>query len=218
MWKPPDAPSDKMHNVRPYLHTDQAVVYEICRKTCNDGADGTDIIPDYPDLMGDKLVGGFLSLSPELCFVLEDENGVCGYALAALDAKQFFTKMEMAWIPEMCSKYPQVKKDSSEMMTPAEEVMNSFHCYKPVIPDTLHKMHPSILTVSLLPTVTDPSVSKCLLICVMAALRANGSFGAFCEVNSSDKCMREFYSKLNFIEINMLGEGPPNVVYLGRAV
>jgi len=36
-----------------------------------------------------RLIGGFLTLSPEYCFIVEDEVGICGYALAALDGQQF---------------------------------------------------------------------------------------------------------------------------------
>lgn len=45
-------------------------------------------------------------LSPEFCFVIEDEDGICGYALAAVDAQQFFKKQEISWLPELLSKYP----------------------------------------------------------------------------------------------------------------
>lgn len=53
-----------------------------------------------------RIVGGFLTLSPELCMVVEDESGIVGYALAALNAKTFNQKLAVAWIPEMKLKYP----------------------------------------------------------------------------------------------------------------
>lgn len=66
------------------------------------------------------MVGGFLTLSNEYCFVVEDDTGICGYALAALDAQQFNKKLEIAWKPELCLKYPAPTKEPSEMLTPAE--------------------------------------------------------------------------------------------------
>lgn len=53
------------------------------------------------------MVGAFLTLHPELCMVVEDDTGIVGYACAALDSKKFRLKQEIAWIPEMCLKYPQ---------------------------------------------------------------------------------------------------------------
>lgn len=38
--------------------------------------------------------------------VVEDETGLVGYAVAALDARQFYSKVQVAWLPEMCLKYP----------------------------------------------------------------------------------------------------------------
>ena len=52
--------------VRPYSPADEPSVYEICRKTCDDGSDGSHGFPDHPNLIGDKLVGAFVTLSPEV--------------------------------------------------------------------------------------------------------------------------------------------------------
>lgn len=63
-----------------------------------------------------RLVGGFLTLSPDYGFVLEDEEGICGYALGTVDVKPFFKKCKMNWIPFMQEKYnkPDSEKDLSE--------------------------------------------------------------------------------------------------------
>jgi protein O-GlcNAcase/histone acetyltransferase len=67
-----------------------------------------------------RLIGGFLMLTPDFCFVVEDDVGLVGYALAALDAKQFHKKMELSWLPEMCQKYPQPEKTSGETLSNTE--------------------------------------------------------------------------------------------------
>lgn len=53
-----------------------------------------------------RLIGGFLTLSPELCMVVEDENGIVGYAVATLNIKSYNQKMAVSWIPELRIKYP----------------------------------------------------------------------------------------------------------------
>lgn len=217
LYKPPESPCCKNYNIRPYSPRDETVVYEICRKTCDDGMDGTEVFPDYPNLIGDKLVGSFLCLSNEYCFVVEDENGICGYALAALDAQQFSKKMEIAWKPELCLKYPAPAKEPSEMLTPAEEIMSSFHAHPTAIPEVVYKHHPSRVIISVLPSITDPSVSKRLLACVLAALKANGSHGVFSEVTVGDKNVLDFYSKLGFLEIALPDFLSDEVFFLGRA-
>lgn len=53
-----------------------------------------------------------------MCFVVEDEQGVMGYVVAALDTKSFRQKQKMSWVPAMCEKYPKPQK--MDELTPAE--------------------------------------------------------------------------------------------------
>lgn len=54
LYKPPDTPTSKIYTIRPYLPADEESVYHLCRKTCDDGADGSDVFSDMPNLIGDK--------------------------------------------------------------------------------------------------------------------------------------------------------------------
>lgn len=58
-----------------------------------------------PALPG-RLLGSFLSLSPEYTFVLEDEAGPCGYAAGALHAEGFLQQRDSSWLPAIRHKYP----------------------------------------------------------------------------------------------------------------
>lgn len=79
--------------------------------------------------------------------------------------------------------------------------------------------HPSSMICSLLPSVMDQSVSKRLVTCLLAALRANGmcifgfcgrlfnffylfsgSFGVHVVMNAADSYTHAFYGKLGFVE------------------
>ncbi|GFQ66490.1 protein O-GlcNAcase [Trichonephila clavata] len=218
LYKPPETPNNKIYTIRPYLPADETQVYNVCRRTCDDGMDGSEVFPEYPDLIGDKLVGHFLCLSPEYCFVVEDETGICGYALAALDARQLKTKCEMCWIPELLAKYPAPKKGNGEMLTPAEEIIASFYNRQKVgPPDVVYVHHPSTLRMNILPTVNDPSVPKRMLTCILSTLKANGSHGVFVDVTVGDKNIVDFFSKLGFFEIAHPGFHVEDVFYMGRA-
>lgn len=72
-----------------------------------------------------RLVGGLLTLSSEYGFVLEDEEGTCGYALGTVDVKPFIKKCKLNWIPFMQEKYnkPDCQKDLTEA-----EVGSSSEC------------------------------------------------------------------------------------------
>ncbi|XP_005109147.1 protein O-GlcNAcase [Aplysia californica] len=214
--KPPDYIVTKSFSLRPYKPEDEDALYLVCLKTCDDGMDGTDVFPDYPRLMGDKLLGKMLTLSPDLGFVIEDDVGVCGYVVMSLDAKELAKKGQMAWIPAMCEKYPlPEKKDST---SPAEEVIQSFHCDQPMVPEEVYTLYPSVLRLDILPTrVEDPAIPRRLLACALSALKSCGSKGAHCVLSVGDKFMVDFYSKLGFFPVSAVDK-PGDDVYLGRPV
>ncbi|RWS08294.1 protein O-GlcNAcase-like isoform X1 [Dinothrombium tinctorium] len=222
LYKPPESPSSRIYTIRPYLPSDEACVYEVCHKTCNDFMQFDDGFNDMPNLLGDRFVGGFLNLSSEYCFVVEDENGICGYVLAALDSQQFQKKVEMIWYSKLCSKYPSSgEKTGSEIVSP-ESVINEIHesaRNKFTVPEVVYKTHPSIIRINLLQHVMDISVPKRLLACVLAALKANASSGVFSKVAIRDQKMIDFYLKLGFHEIQLPSElRSSEETFLGRVI
>ena len=68
------------------------------------------------------MVGAFLTLSPEYCFVMDGEQGVCGFICAALDAVEFQKKTVMTWVPSIRAKYPKPTTNKLHGMTRTEEV------------------------------------------------------------------------------------------------
>lgn len=56
-----------------------------------------------------------MALSSEFSFVMEDENRVVGYALAAVNAAEFFKRLDIAWTSELKEKYPLPTVEASEI-------------------------------------------------------------------------------------------------------
>ncbi|XP_011495970.1 PREDICTED: protein O-GlcNAcase isoform X1 [Ceratosolen solmsi marchali] len=190
IYKAPEVPSSKIYTIRPYLPDDEEAIYTVCNQVNN----------CRTSAVSDKLVGGFLMLSPEFCMVVEDETGIVGYALTALNIKTYNQKLAISWITEMQLKYP-LKSLNSNMSQDEQEAIQYFHTFVPDVPEQLCRQHPSKLICSLLPIVFDHSVSKRLITCTLAALRANGSFGVHTTMSISDKDTRDFYVRLGFIDL-----------------
>lgn len=116
VYKVPEIPTCRVFTIRPYLPTDEGVVYDVCNRTCKDGLeDSHPYPPDLKDLAAERIVGPYLTLHPEFCLVVEDENGIVGFACASPDYTKFRLKMEMAWLPEMCEKYPLSQLNNNEL-------------------------------------------------------------------------------------------------------
>jgi len=211
--KTPDWVVQKLYNFRPYKPQDETAVYNICLKTCDDRMDGTEVFPDFPQLLGDRLIGNFVAFSPEYSFVTEDEEGVCGYAVAALDAKVLAEKSNKMWVAAMKDKYPK----PSPVTNPAEEMMATFHTEAIEVKEDVYQYYPSVLRLDvMISRMYDPAVPHRLLAATLCALKGAGSKGVHTKLNSADKFMVDFYTKLGFTSI--VTTDSPAIVYMGRAM
>ncbi|XP_031838297.1 O-GlcNAcase isoform X2 [Nomia melanderi] len=192
VYKAPEVPSSKIYTIRPYLTSDEEAVYAVCNKIYGS---------TMSSAVADRLISGFLTLSSELCMVVEDESGVVGYALAALNVKTHNQKLAVSLIPELRLKYP-LDDSINDMPQNVQDAIRHFHSFVPDVSEQLCRQHPSKLLCAVLPCLTDQSVPKRLITCILAALRANGSFGVHTTIPSTDKEAHEFYSKLGFVDMN----------------
>ncbi|XP_017770301.1 PREDICTED: protein O-GlcNAcase isoform X2 [Nicrophorus vespilloides] len=198
VYKAPDIPTSRVYTIRPYNCQDEAQVYSVCTRTCKNGLEDIELPVKFKNLHADRFVGAFLTLLPEFCMVVEDDTEIVGFVCAAPDYKKFRAKQEVSWIPEMCGKYPQ-SEENKDLSKLAQESIAVFHEFADEI-YVSSPTHPSTMICSLLPSVLDQSVSKRLVTCLLAALRANGSFGVHVIMNSTDSYTHAFYGKLGFIE------------------
>ncbi|KAK2824266.1 hypothetical protein Q5P01_021441 [Channa striata] len=213
---PPSLPTSKIYTIRPYFPKDEASVYKICKEMYCEGMEDLPLTDDDPDLIGDRLVGGLLTLSSDYGFVLEDDEGICGYALGTVDVKPFIKNCKLSWIPFMQEKYH--KPDCQKDLTDAEKMMLSFHEEEEGLPESFLSNFPSLIKVDIHAKVTDPSVAKSMMGCLLSSLKANGSRGAFCKVRQTDKRMMDFYSKLGCFEVAKMEGFPKDVIIMGRSL
>ncbi|XP_040891681.1 protein O-GlcNAcase isoform X2 [Toxotes jaculatrix] len=72
--------------------------------------------------------------------------------------------------------------------------------------DSVFEEFPSVITVQVLPRVTDPSPAKRMIGRLLSSIRSSGSRGVFCELRQGDRRMLDFYTKLgSFKPIEMAG-------------
>ncbi|NXX80067.1 OGA GlcNAcase, partial [Urocolius indicus] len=141
-----------------------------------------------------RLLGSFLSLSPEYTFVLEDEEGPCGYAAAALCAEGFLQQRDCSWLPALRHKYPRDLGVGASGL--GQEALLFLHAELPAVPPPVLRRFPSLLQLGTAPRVLDAGATRSLVICLLSALRASGSRGVFCLVSAADRQQLSFYSKL----------------------
>ncbi|XP_038649092.1 protein O-GlcNAcase isoform X2 [Scyliorhinus canicula] len=167
---PPLFPTLKSYTIRPFVHEDKKALYSVCRDIHNTKSQEKDAADIDTDLIGDRFLGHFLTLCPDYCFVLEDEEGACGCACGALEVRSFLKGCEAAWYPAMQEKYS--KPTARDNLTPTQELMMFFR-QKSSFPDSLLYRFPSLLQLNVHPQLLDSSEARNLVICLMSALKAN---------------------------------------------
>ncbi|XP_072433853.1 protein O-GlcNAcase isoform X2 [Chiloscyllium punctatum] len=211
---PPLFPTLKAYTIQPFLQENKKALYNMCRELHSAKFLEKDQANVYPDLIGDRFLGHFLALSPDYCFILEGEDGVCGCVAGALEVRSFSKGCEAAWFPAMQEKY--AKPTALHNLTPTQELIMFFHSKKPSFPDSLLYHFPSLLQLNVPPQMLDSSEARNLVICLMSALKANGSQGVFCELKASDKEQLELHLSLGFLELPGAAASVPGAVIFGR--
>ncbi|XP_020512993.1 protein O-GlcNAcase [Labrus bergylta] len=210
---PPLFPTSRLYNIRPYHNKDKVELYRMVRQLHIRTQSIQGSCPAHPDVIGDRCLGPCLALCPEYSFILEDELGVCGCVLGIQDVRSFAKRCQASWLPAMRDKYPpkggHEHPNTQDLIKLMEEDQGEY-------PDSLLYHFPSQLRLDALPELVDVSVSRTLLNALLAALKANGSQGVFCEVQPTDRQRLEFLTKLGFLEI-LRGEARSREgVVLGR--
>jgi len=188
--------------------------YYVCLKTGDYGKDGEPFYRDDLDALGRIFVGPYLAFEPELSLVLEDANGVCGYAFGAFDSNRFYHRYETEWRPKLCAQFPAPTGDSSKW-TRAQQVHNWYHHPDYFCPEP-YSEYPSHLHIDLLERVRGRGYGRRMLEQLMDRLRKRGSPGAHLGVSELNKPAFAFYQRLGFSELIRAGEGNDRVIYMSK--
>jgi ribosomal protein S18 acetylase RimI-like enzyme len=200
--------------IRPARPADESAAYYVCLKTGNYGQDGEPFYQEDPDALGRIFVGPYLAFEPELSLLLEDGQGVCGYALGAFDSKKFYDRYEVQWRPGLCARFPAPEGDPSTW-TRVQQVYDWYHHPDYFCPEP-YEAYPSHLHIDLLPRAQGHGYGRRMLEQVMQALRERGSPGAHLGLSMVNSRAFGFYQRLGFSELIRMGSGTAGSIYMGK--
>ncbi len=207
------APGFRLRAARP---ADRAAAYAVCRQTGDSGRDATALYREDPEALGHLYVGPYLLLEPELAFVLEDAQGVCGYLLGALDSERFYRRMEAEWLPPLRARIPD-PTGPPEAWTPAQWLHHELHHFVPHYPPRF-RTWPSHLHIDLLPRAQGRGLGRKMMALLLDRLATRGSPGVHLGVSAANERARRFYQRLGFAEVEQVAGRPHSTLYLARAL
>ncbi|MBI3677432.1 MAG: GNAT family N-acetyltransferase [Proteobacteria bacterium] len=201
-----------MTEIRPYRAHDLEALYAICLKTGLAGADATALYRD-PKLIGHVYAGPYMALSPDCAFVVEDESGVGGYIIGALDTYAFEKRLETEWWPAL-----RVKCADAAFIPRGEQTWDqrmSTLIHHPVrTPRRISENYPSHLHINLLPRLQGQGWGKRLIDRWLETMKKNGSRGVHLGVGAVNARAVDFYRAYGFEEIERTGP-PFDVIFFG---
>ena len=161
---------------------------------------------DDPRVLGHVFAAPYGLFEPSLAFVAEDEAGVGGYIVAALDSRAFEERLEAEWWPALRNRYPAPPAElPPDQWTPDQRAAGFIHV--PLrAPDELTRDYPSHLHINLLPRLQSQGLGRQLMDTLIRALRGHGSAGLHFFVWAANQRAVGFYQNLGFTVIS--AEGP----------
>ena len=200
--------------IRPAHAADLAGAYRVCLHTGNHGADGEALYRGDPDALGRVYVGPYLAYETDLGLVLEDGEGICGYALGAFDSRAFYARYEAEWRPQLCAQFPAPQGDPRGW-TPLQRVYKLYHQPDYFCPAP-YDAYPSHVHIDLLPRVQGRGYGRLMMGQLLDMLKHRGSAGVHLGVSELNTRARGFYRHLGFHELTRTGRGDDACVYMGK--
>jgi ribosomal protein S18 acetylase RimI-like enzyme len=200
--------------IRPARPEDQAGAYYVCLKTGDYGKDGEPFYREDPDALGRIFVGPYIKFEPDLSLILEDAEGICGYAFAAFDSRAFFDRYEREWRPHLVKQFPMPTGDHAKW-TRVQHVHSWYHEPDYFTPEP-YADYPSHMHIDLLPRAQGRGYGRRMMEILMTKLREHGSPGAHLGVSAINMPAQAFYKKLGFHELARTGSGHEAVIYMGK--
>lgn len=187
--------------IRPYEDGDLEDLYRICLLTADNGGDATPLHCD-PQLPGHLYAAPYGLFEPSLAFVAEDDAGVGGYVIGALDSHAFEERLESQWWPRLRERYPEPPPPlAPRQWTPDQR--SAYRIHHPWhTPDDLAARYPSHLHIDLVPRLQGGGNGSAMIRTLLAALAAQGSPGVHLHTGKANVRAIGFYRHLGFAELS----------------
>jgi ribosomal protein S18 acetylase RimI-like enzyme len=176
--------------IRPFRASDLEYLYRICLETGLAGQDASAIYQD-PKLVGHMYAAPYAVLFPECALVAEDDEGVAGYILGAVDTEAFEARQESDWWPSLRRQYADPGGPPAQW-TADQRLGYLIHHPRPIRPALLERF-PAHLHIDLLPRLQGQGLGRRMMDTWLALVASMGARGAHLECSAANQRGLRFY-------------------------
>jgi GNAT superfamily N-acetyltransferase len=153
---------------------------------------------DDPRILGDVFAAPYALFEPSLVFVAEDEAGVGGYIVGALDSRELEKRLDADWWPALRDRHPAPPSELPEDQWTLDQRAAYFIHVPLTAPDELAADYPSHLHINLAQRLQSQGLGRLLMNTLMRTLRDQGSVGLHFFVSPANQRAVGFYRHLGF--------------------
>lgn len=167
----------KAAHIRPLGPADVDDLYRISLLTGDRGGDASAQYDD-PKMIGHIYSAPYAHLHPETCFIAQDDQGVAGFVVGALDTRTYENALETQWWPALRQAHPLRKNDMAPGASGDSYRRHMFH-YPRKTPAVVSAAFPGHLHMNLLARLQGQGVGTALFDRWQSAAQQQG-VGAIC--------------------------------------
>lgn len=203
-----------MVNIRPVQQGDIDALHAVSLATGFEGGDASHLYDD-PKLMGHIYSAPYAVLEPRLALVVEDPQGIAGFAVGAVDTQAWEDRLEREWWPELRIRYVDPPEALRDAWTPDERRASMIH-HPTRTPDEVHCRYPAHLHMNLLPRVQGSGLGSTLFDKWRSIAVEHGATGLHVGVNRANTRAIRFWGKLDFAELIVEGAAKGRTIWMGN--
>jgi GNAT superfamily N-acetyltransferase len=203
--------TEKQVSIRPFRADDLDALYAISLATGFEGGDASHLYAD-PKLMGHIYAAPYALLEPALALVVEDGEGVAGFAVGTTDTAMWERRLEESWWPALRQRYAMpAQKDVAQWTA---DQRRAFMIHRPSsTPAIVARLYPAHLHMNLLPRLQRQGVGAKLFARWTEAASTQTLHVA---VNRANTSAFGFWRRMGFSDLVLDGLPEGRTVWLGR--
>jgi GNAT superfamily N-acetyltransferase len=195
--------------IRPFAPDDLEACYAVSLATGFEGGDASHLYRDRK-LMGHIYLAPYALLEPTLALVVEDGEGVAGFAVGTADTMSWEERLERDWWPSLRGRYADSADVPAEERTPDQRRAFMIH-HPAATPSEVSARYPAHLHMNLLPRTQRQGVGSTLL---DVWLETVGPRAVHVGVNRANAGGARFWAALGFEALPVAGR----TLWMGRGV
>jgi GNAT superfamily N-acetyltransferase len=203
-----------MLTIRPFHADDLDDLYRISLATGAAGSDASHLYSD-PRLMGHIYSAPYARLEPQLALIVEDQEGVAGFAVGTTDTVEWEERLEREWWPALRQQYAMPPGTDASAWTPDQRRIVMIHRPTPT-PRAVALEFPAHLHLNLLPRVQGHGIGRELFHQWLVLAAKAGAKALHVAINRTNLDAMRFWDRMGFVDLALdrLPEG--RTVWKGR--